>query len=197
MRISPRQLAFALCVASTCAALAQDATPSRLPSQAGASGVPDGVSFAYDAVHGQITAGGLKLTPSVKTPTVSPVTGTIVVTVNIKIVSHFEGGTTYHCSVYAIGGAIDLRTATVDGGIENVNTFAVPPTGGSTSCTMTIPYEWTLAQGRGTDSGLILAYGVGAINPHSEVQHSTLQVDGIENLPANGTTQKFTFDVVL
>ena len=41
--------------------------------------------------------------------------------------------------------------------------------------------------------GRILRQG----NTNKEVQRSTLQVDGIENLPASGTTSKFAFDVVL
>jgi hypothetical protein len=195
MRFSPTFLALALGAAFSAAALAQDTTSNL--SSAPRSALPSGLSFSYDAAHGQISAAGLRVAPSPKAPTVSPVTGTIVITINIKVVSSFEGGTTYHCSVYAIGGALDLAAGTVEGGIENVNTFAVASTPGNETCTLTIPYEWTLTQGSGVQNGLILAYGVGAINPEEEVQHSTLQVDGIENLSANGTTEKFTFNVTL
>jgi hypothetical protein len=98
--------------------------------------------------------------------------------------------------VYAIGGIIDTDTGTVDGGLENANNFATA-SGGKYSCTLRIPYAWTLPSTAGADSGLILGFGVAAVNPQSEVQRSTLQVDGIENLPANGATSKFTFNVAL
>jgi hypothetical protein len=60
-----------------------------------------------------------------------------------------------------------------------------------------MPYSWTLPPDGGADTGLILAFGVSAVNVHSEVQRSTLQLDGIENLPASGASSKFSFNVAL
>jgi hypothetical protein len=156
------------------------------------------MSFAFDSQREQITASGVRLTaPRANPATASPVTGTIDVTIQIKVVSGFESGTTYHCSVYAIGGVINPNTGTVNGGAENVNGFGTGSAGGEVTCSLTIPYEWTLPSSRSDESGLILAYAAAAVNPHSEVQHSTLQVDGILNLPASGTTSKFTYHVIL
>ena len=192
LRVIP---ALALCIAGALAAHAQQPNLARVPGSSAARPVPNALSFAYDA-HG-ITASGVQLkTSTIKNNSVSPTTGTITVTLNIKVASRFESGTTYHCSVNAIGGIIDVETGTVDGGIETVNNFATG-SGNSYSCTMRIPYSWTLAHDPGADSGLILAFGVGAINTHSEVEHSTLQVDGIENLPASGAATTYTFNVVL
>jgi len=198
MRIPHAFCAVVLCAASAFAAHAQQSTSSNLvKAPTGVSKLPGGMNFNYDAQHGLITATGVQLkTTTQKSNSVSPTTGTIQLTINIKVLSHFETGTTYHCSVYALGGILDTDTATVDGGLENANTFAVG-SGGSYTCTVKIPYSWTLPHDPGADSGLILAFGAAAVNPHSEVEHSTLQLDGVENLPANGATSTFTFNVAL
>lgn len=190
MRVIPTLTALIFCAASFSAAHAQKANGESARGS-------NGMSFAYDALHGQINATGIQISPlTLKSNSVSPTTGTITVTINVKIVSHFESGTTYHCSVYAVGGEIDLATGTIDGGVENVNTFA-PSSGATASCTLTVPYSWTLPAEHKAQTGLILAFGVGAINPESEVEHSTLQVDGIENLPANGSAATYVFNVAL
>ena len=195
MRIPQTIFALVLCAATASAVHAQTAT-SEFTRATGPTKAPSGMSFSYDAQHGQITATGVQMNTVAKKPSaVTPTSGLIDLTINIKIVSRFESGTTYHCSVYAIGGLINTDTGTVDGGIENANGFATVTAPGMATCRIKIPYEWTLA-GQG-DTGLILAYGVGAINVHSEVEHSTLQVNGIDNLPANGTTSKFVFNVAL
>jgi len=197
MRFPQGFVAFAICAAALTAAQAQ--TASFVPEQHGPGTAPAPMSFSFDALHGQIAASGVQLKPmsTKRAAGLAPTTGTIQVTINVKIVSGFQSGTTYHCSLYAVGGAIDPATLQIDGGIETAATFAVPSGPGTVACTMTIPYEWTLPSGRGTDSGVILAFGVGAINPQGEAQRSTLQVDGIEALPANGATDKFVFDVTL
>jgi hypothetical protein len=64
------------------------------------------------------------------------------------------------------------------------------------------PYSWTLPPDPGADTGLILAFGVSAVSQGSQnsagvVERSTLQLDGIENLPASGATSTFTFGVTL
>jgi hypothetical protein len=198
MRISPKLFAVVICAAAVPAAYAQagNSDASRVANRA--TSIPSGVSFTYDNQRGQITATGLQLTSSTpKSDGPAPVTGTIDVTIQIKVASKFEGGTTYHCSVYAIGGILNLNTGTVEGGVENANTFGTRNSKGVVTCSFSIPYEWTLSSGSGDESGLILAYAAAAVNPHSEVEHSTLQVDGILNLPANETTSKFTYNVTL
>jgi hypothetical protein len=198
MRFSPTLIAAVLCAGSIGSAYAQQSTtPSVTKGPTGTARLPSGMSFAYDAQHGVISTTGIRMkTTTQKSNSVSPTEGVIIVTININVASRFEAGATYHCSVYALGGIIDTDTATVDGGLENANTFAVG-SGGKYSCTIRIPYSWTLPHDPGADSGLVLAYGVAAVNPQSEVEHSTLQVDGVENLPANGATSAFTFNVAL
>jgi hypothetical protein len=198
MRVSPMLTAMLLCAASIGAAHAQTVTPGFGRSTGESSRNSSGMSFAYDAQHGQINANGIQLNPTtIKSNSVSPTTGTITVVINIKVLSHFEGGTTYHCSVNAIGGILDIFNGTVDGGIETANGFATVTSGGTASCTLVMPYSWTLPQDPRGSTGLILAFGAAAVNPQSEVQRSTLQVDGIENLPASGAASKFTFNVAL
>jgi hypothetical protein len=195
MRLFPSVATAVLCAASVCAAHAKTASSvAKTPARPSVSSSK--MSFAYDGVHG-ITSTGVQLSPTtLKADSVSPTTGKITVTINIAIDSRFEPGTTYHCSVYAIGGEIDLDTGPVDGGIENVNGI-VTGSGRNTSCTMSIPYSWTLPRDGGADTGLILAFGAAAVNTHGEAIRSTLQVDGIENLPASGSVSKFVFNVAL
>ncbi|HTJ30373.1 MAG TPA: hypothetical protein VL346_07725 [Acidobacteriaceae bacterium] len=194
MRIPCLLSALIFCAAPL--AYAQQSNLVRNPGGAPVRAVPDRMSFSYDASH-NITASGVQLkTSTLKSNSVSPTTGTIVVTINIKLISRLQSGTTYHCSVNAIGGIIDLDTGTVDGGVESASNFA-SGSGGAYSCTLRIPYSWTLTQSSGADSGLILAFGVNAVNPQGDVPRSTLQVDGIENLPASGATASYVFNVAL
>jgi hypothetical protein len=196
MRIPYVLSVLTLCAATSLAAHAQQSNATRIPSGTTVRVVPNTMSFSYDASH-NIAASGVQLkTSTIKSNSVSPTTGTIVVTINVKLISRFQSGTTYHCSVNAIGGIIDTDTGTVDGGIESAGNFATG-SGGSYSCTLRIPYSWTITQGSGTDSGLILAFGVNAVNPQGDVPRSTLQVDGIENLPASGATATYVFNVAL
>jgi hypothetical protein len=126
-------------------------------------------------------------------------TGKITVTINIDLVSKFASGVTYHCSVAAIGGELDTTRNTVAGGMETASTVATTGKNG-TSCTLHIPYSWTLPSDSKAETGLILAFGVGAVSgagTSATTVRSTLQVDGIENLPASGATSTYTFDVTL
>lgn len=188
----------ALCVVSACLALAQT-TPTRTNT----ASVPSSMNFVYDALHDQVNATGIQLKPSVISASgITPTTGTIVVTIGITDVSHFQRGTSYHCSLTAIGGEIDTSNGTVDGGIETANAIAAWSGPGALSCTLTIPYSWTLPPDPTADTGLILAFGVSAMTHSSggstaTVERSTLQLDGIENLPASGATSTFAYSVTL
>lgn len=203
MRIPPSLLAAALCVASIGAAYGQTATPVPKRLVTATPRVPSSMSFTYDAQHDQVNASGVQLKPSALTATaITPTTGTITVTINISVVSHFTRGTAYHCSLTAIGGEIDTDNSTVAGGIETANGLGRWSGPGALSCTLTIPYSWTLPPDPGADTGLILAFGVSAISQGTQnsagvVERSTLQLDGIENLPASGATSNFTFGVTL
>ena len=190
MRLFPRLAIALFCAASTLAAHAQQSTLALGHGQA--------VSFAYDAAQGQISTSGLQLNPSkAKANAVTPTTGTIDVTLTIATVTRFPRNTQFRCTVTAIGGILNLNNGTVDGGIETVSGVATAAAGGGLTCSLAIPYSWTLPAGAGAQSGLILAYAVGATNVHDGPIRSSLQLDGIENLPANGATSNFAFDVTL
>lgn len=196
MRCSPTLLAAAVCALSATAVCAQTTTPSSTLLK-----IPPTMSFSYDAQHDHISANGLEVKPSIKSnASVTPTTGTITVAININLASHFAKGTSIHCSVMAIGGMLDLSNGTVDGALETANGIAMSNGSGSATCMLSIPYSWTLPPDPTAQSGLILVFGASAQWPHGEnsiVQRSTLQLDGIENLPASGTTSKYAFDVTL
>ncbi|WP_263358041.1 hypothetical protein [Acidicapsa ligni] len=205
MRFFPAVVAAVLCVASVGVANAQQSNAARSINNPVASTRVSGggLSFSYDAQHDQINSSGLQVSSNaVKANSVSPTTGTVEVTLLIKLGSLFPKGTVYHCSVNLLGGLIDLDNGTVNGGLETAYGTGKAIGGGLASCTLAIPYSWTLPADSNGETGLIIAYGVSAVGAsypgeHGPVYRSTLQLDGIENLPANATTSKFTFDVAL
>ncbi len=184
----PISLVAILCAVCTGSASAQSTAVTKAP----------GISFSYDAQHDQVIANNvqLKATP-MAAPTVAPTTGTLVVTINITDVSHFVKGTSYHCSVAAIGGELDTTNGVVSGGIDTA--FGIAHWTGSSmlSCTVRIPYSWAILPDPAATRGALLAFGVAAVTPSGAIEHSTLQVDGVEPLPPSGATSTFTFDVTL
>jgi hypothetical protein len=196
MKTSPRLFAAALCVMSLGVAQALAATSATSGSQK----VPSGLSFSYDAQHDQISASGVSAL-TMASPTITPTTGTINVTINIKLVTHFRRNTAIHCSLAAVGGQLDIVNQGIDGAIETVNGVATPDGSGSAVCKLTIPYSWSLPPDPIAVNGLILAFGASATQHEAwqdpVVQRSTLQVDGVESLPANGGTVSYVFDVAL
>src|SRR5664280_1206134 len=164
MRASTLFLAAAFSAVSVGAAYAQ--APASGHTAAANHSVPASMSFAYDAQRDQVNASGVQLKPSVlATSAVTPTTGTITVTININVASHFARNTAYHCSLTAIGGEIDTSNGTVAGGIETANGVARWNGPGTAACTLTIPYSWTLVPDPAANTGLILAFGVSAISP--------------------------------
>ena len=188
MQLPLRSVAVILCAVSLGAASAQTA-PTKPRS---------GITFSYDAQHNQVVPNGvqLKATP-MASPSVAPTTGTVAVTINITDVSHFRKGTTYHCSLTAIGGELDTTNGTVSGGIDTASGLAHWTGSNTLSCTLTIPYSWAILPDPAASTGALLAFGVAAVDPSGAVVRTTLQVDGVEPLPPNGTTSTFTFDVTL
>jgi len=175
----------------TGAAIAQ--SPATTPAKK----APGGFSFSYDAQHDHLVPNGVQVMPSaIGAATITPTTGTVVVTINITAVSHFHRGTSYHCSVIALGGVLDTDNAVVSGGIDTASGLAKWNGSNTLSCTLTIPYEWTILPDPAGTRGAVLAFGVAAIDDGT-VLRSTLQVDGVEPLPPNGTTSTFAFNVTL
>jgi hypothetical protein len=198
MRSSPTLFAAALCAVAVTAACAQNAGSAltRIPTNE----LPGNVHFSYDAQHDSVSASGVQIKPSVKSNVITPTSGSVTVTINISAVSHFPRGTQFHCSLTLIGGILDLSNAAVVGGIETANGTGSWSGPGAATCTLTIPYSWTIPPDPAAQSGLIMAFGVAAVSEHeggSVVHRSSLQLDGIENLPPSGTNQTFAFGVTL
>jgi len=193
MRYTFKLISAVLCALSLGVAHSQTA----LSKPAKVSQIPGAVSFHYDAQHDEVIPAGIQLKPS-PAGAEGLFTGTLVVTLNITAVSHFHHGTSYHCSLTAIGGEIDATSGVVSGGIETASGVAKWNGTNTLSCTLTIPFEWTLIPDSTAIQGAILAFGVSAVSPEGgAVQRSTLQVAGIEPLPPSGTTSTFAFDATL
>ena len=191
MKLPLRSLAVSLCALLTGVAFAQSAGTSAVPKA-------PGMTFSYDAQHDQVIANGVQLKPAaIGAASLSQVTGTVVVTIHITDVSHFTPGTTYHCSLTAVGGELDLTNAVVSGGVETAARPAKWTGTNMLSCTLRIPYEWTLVSDPAATRGALLAFAVAAVDTTGAVERSTLQVDGVEPLPASGTTSTFAFSVTL
>lgn len=200
MRCSPALVAVVLCALSGSAVCAQSASSPLTRRPVSSNDLPGSLNFNYDAQHDSVTASGVQIKPSVKSNLLSPTTGTVSVTINISAVSHFTHGTQFHCSLTLIGGILDLSNGAVVGGIETANGVASYTGPGAATCTLTIPYSWTIPPDPAASSGLILAFGVAAVSSHegnSVVERSTLQLDGIENLPPSGTVSSYTFGATL
>lgn len=195
MRISCLLSALTLSVAASLTANAQS-TSAHVSGATTTRTVPGAMSFSYDASQNLVASGVQLKTSTLKSNSVSPTTGTIVVTIFIKKISTLPTGTTYHCSVEAIGGIVDTDTGVVDGGIESASNYA-SASGAEYACTLHIPYSWTLTENAGTDTGLILAFGVNAVAKDGTVPRSTLQVDGIESLPPSGGSANYVFHTAL
>lgn len=187
----PLRLLVLLCAMMAGALFAQ--SPANSPINRSRSPI----SFSYDAQHDHVIPSGIQLRPAaISDVSITPTTGTVVVTINITAVSHFRRGTSYHCSLTAIGGELDTTNAVVSGGIDTASGLARWNGSNTLSCTLAIPYEWTILPDPAATRGALLAFGVAAVDDGTVVR-STLQVDGVEPLPPNGTTSTFSFNVTL
>ena len=192
MRISPTLIALVVCSATLVAAHGQQSAAVN-PRTSG------GLSLAYDAPHRQFSATGLQLRPSkVHSNTVTPTTGTVEVTLTINLVSRYGHDTSFPCSVIVIAGNIDLNSYTVEGGIETAYGIARTVPGTTTAvCKLSVPYAIDLTGSAAANSGLIVAYAAAAVNDRGDTQRSTLQISGIDNLPASDYVTKLSFDAAL
>ena len=187
----PLRFLVLLCAMMAGALFAQ--TPANSPVNKARSPI----SFSYDAQHDNVIPSGVQLKPAaVSDISITPTTGTVVVTINITAVSHFRRETRYHCALTVLGGELDTTNAIVSGGIDTAAGVAKWNGSNTLSCTLTIPYAWTILPDPAATRGAALAFGVAAIDDGTVVR-STLQVDGVEPLPPNGTTPTFAFNVTL
>ena len=187
-----------LSVAALCASLAgtafgQEAAAAKAPS------TPSGLSLSFDAVHGQLSASGLavKAKPAVVSPGTT-VTGTVNITLTINLVSKFGRGVRIPCGAILIGGEVDTSVPVVDGGIETAaNVASLDWKTKTATCTLSIPYEWTLANDSGASKGLIIGFAAAAVGWGDVTERSTIQIGGPVDLPASGTTTTLAYTTTL
>jgi len=114
--------------------------------------------------------------------------GTLTVKITVYVASSFPAGTAYEC---------DLSAGTYDGGggdfTESVAASAAAPSGGVTSCTLSIPYMWQLST-PGTDI-ITFSFSVSAYNPTSTIgkfesyrSAGHVPVNSITGVPTKGGT---------
>lgn len=193
MRIRAFLSIAALGAAFAGAAIGQQAAATAQPK------APSGLSLAFDAVHGQLTASGytVKAKPRV-VPGGSSVTGTVNITLTINLVSQFHHASRISCGALLVGGELDTSVPVVDGGIETAGTTAALDWKTKTAtCTLSIPYEWTLASDTSASSGLIIGFAAGAVGFGDVTERSTIQIGGPIPLPASGTTTTLAYTTTL
>jgi hypothetical protein len=188
------------------AAIGQQAVTSTVAK------TPTGLSFAFDAVHGQMSASGYTINPApAATTTPTQLSGTIKVTLTVNLKSTFTTGTVIRCGAMAVGGTINTSTDALDGGIEGASSKATV-SGTKATCTLSIPYQWNLvaitlpaavesnattAATSTTESFLLVAFAVGAVDTSGNVERVTLQLGDVSELPANGATTKLAYTTTI
>jgi hypothetical protein len=65
------------------------------------------------------------------------------------------------------------------------------------TCKLAIPYAWTLQHDSGASNGMLIAFAAAGVNPGGATVRSTLQITGIESLPATGSTTTYAFNATL
>jgi hypothetical protein len=194
MRFRGLVVIAALLFAAFGAACGQQAAVSTQTSSA-----PAGLSLSFDALHSQLTAGGyaVKAHPNQVTGT-SSVNGTLNITVTINIVSKFQRGTRIPCAAILIGGEVDSSVPLVDGGIETAGGVAAVDWKTKTAtCTLSIPYEWTLATDASATEGIIVGFAAAGVGFGDVTERSTIQLGGPLPLPASGATTTLAFTTTL
>ena len=194
MRLRGIFVVAALAAAQLGVAVGQQAASSTKTS------APGGLSLAFDAVHGQLTASGytVKAHP-LTTPTgASSVTGTVNLTITINLVSKIGHEARIPCAAILIGGEADTSTPIVDGGIETASGDAMVDWKAKTAtCTLSIPYEWTLVTDPAAGEGLFVGFAAADVDHWDNAKRSTSQIGGPLPLPPTGTTTTLAFATTL
>jgi hypothetical protein len=194
MRLRGLFVVAALVAAQLGVALGQQAA-STTKTQA-----PSGLSLSFDALHGQLTASGysVKAHPLQAPSGTSSVTGTLNITITINLVSKFDRGTRIPCAAIAIGGEADTSVPVVDGGIETASGEAMVDWKAKTAtCTLSIPYEWTLITDPSAGEGVFIGFAAAEVNRFDVTGRSTIQIGGPLPLPPTGTTTTLAFTTTL
>lgn len=166
---------------------------------------PSGLSFVFDAPHGQLTASGytVRAHPMTTPSGATSVTGTLNITITIDIVSKFGRDVRIPCAAIAIGGEADTSVPVVDGGIETASGDAMIDWKTKTAtCTLSIPYEWTLVTDPSAGEGVFVGFAAAAVGHDrdhdvDETKRSTIQIGGPLPLPPTGTTTTLAFTTTL
>lgn len=194
MRLRGFFVVAALVAAQLGVALGQQAVPTT-KTQA-----PAGLSLSFDALHGQLTASGLAVRPHpLTTPTgASSVTGTVNLTITINLVSKIGHEARIPCAAILIGGEADTSTPIIDGGIETASGEAMVDWKAKTAtCTLSIPYEWTLVTDAAAGEGLFVGFAAADVDHWDNTRRSTIQIGGPLPLPPTGTTTTLAFTTTL
>jgi hypothetical protein len=187
MRLRGMIVVAALVAAQLGVALGQQAvanSPTRPPS---------GINLAFDALHGQMTASGYAVrSAAVPASGVTAVTGIINLVITINLVSKLGSNPQIPCGGILIGGEVDLSTPIVDGGIDTVSgNGTVDWKARTATCTLSIPYEWTMPTDAAATGGLIVGFAAASVDhdhDHDMTRRSTIQLAGPLPLPPTGTT---------
>jgi len=131
-------------------------------------------------------------------------TGTIVITFNITIKSHFSKTPVIECGVGAVASSIGISTTgeTVTDYTEEGYSSGTA-SGSSATCVVTIPYSWTLPQASASVHDSVSAsYSVSASTGTAATGGYTLRSEGssvlsLKQIPASSTTTKKTINVTL
>jgi hypothetical protein len=141
------------------------------------------------------------LTAVVPDATVAPITGTVVVTFNIKLVTTFAKGTLLNCDVSLSGSSVSETTG-ASSFYEEEATDNVAISGTTATCKTTIPYSWLLTPASSTviDS-FSGSYSVSAVATTAAVgvalRSSSSSVFSTSKVPASGSTSSYTVNVTL
>jgi hypothetical protein len=161
---------------------------------------PSGLGLVFDAPHGQLTASGFTVRPHpLTTPTgASSVTGTVNLTITINLVTKIGHEARIPCAAILIGGEADTSTPIVDGGIETASGDAMVDWKAKTAtCTLSIPYEWTLVTDTSAGEGLFVGFAAADVDHWDNTKRSTIQIGGPLPLPPTGTTTTLAFTTTL
>lgn len=141
------------------------------------------------------------LTAVVPDATVSPTTGTVHVTFNIKLITTFAKGTVLGCTASVSGTSVNTTTGT-DNDYEETATDSVAISGTTATCTAVIPYSWLLAAASSTTvdsfSGTYSVTAAATSATAGAVTRSSYSnLFSATKIPASGTTSNYTVNVTL
>jgi hypothetical protein len=132
---------------------------------------------------------------------VSPTTGTVHVTFNIKLVTTFAKGTLIECSASVSGSSVST-TAGTDTFYEETGTDSVAISGTTATCTAVIPYSWLVPASSSTVvdsfSGTYSVTAVASpVAAGAVTRSSSSSLFSTTKIPASGTTSSYTVNVTL